>query len=108
MANIDPQIVDADGLTPVFAAAAAAGDQLAAGDGVVAYFKNPTAAAISLTLVTPGTQAGLAIADRVIAVPAGGEVIVSLYPKLYTTGPGKRAAVTYTAAGLTVALLKAS
>lgn len=36
--------------------------------------KNGSAASINVTIPTPGTVDGLAIADRVVAVPAGAEM----------------------------------
>lgn len=42
------------------------------------HVKNGSGASITVTLPTPGTVAGLAIADRTVAVPAGGERLIRL------------------------------
>lgn len=107
MANIDAQYIDADGLTPVFTAVTAGGDDLQLRDGGFAYFKNTSAAAITVTLVTPGKVSGLDIADRSFSVPAtNGEVAITLDAKAYQDTATQRARATYSAAaGLSVAVL---
>lgn len=107
MANIDAQFIDADGLTPAYSAAAAGGDALQLVDNAFVVFKNTSAAAITVTLVTPGRSSGLDIADRAIVVPAtNGEVHVALERNLYRNPATGRADVTYSAAaGLTLAVL---
>ncbi len=99
-----PQI---GGLAPTYTAAAAGGDRVPAGDGVLIVVRNTSAAAITVTLVTPGTVEGdLAIADRTYTVAAtNGE-------RMFPVGPNYRAAdgladLTYSAAaGLTVACVR--
>lgn len=107
MADINVQVIDADGLAPVHSAVAAGGDRLQVGGSLFAVFKNTSAAAITVTLETPGSVQGLAIADRAISVPAtNGEIFVSLDPGQYQNPTSGRAHVTYSAAaGLTVAVL---
>lgn len=107
MANIDAQYIDADGLTPAYSAAAAGGDALQLVDNGFVIFKNTSAAAITVTLVTPGQSGGLDISDRTISVPAtNGEVHVALNREQYRNPATGRADVTYSAAaGLTLAVL---
>lgn len=45
------------------------------GDEII-HVKNGGAGAINVTLPTPATQAGLAVADLVVAVPAGAERLI--------------------------------
>lgn len=106
MANIDTQIVDADGLSPVYTACAAGGDALAAGDGVLYHFKNTSAGPLVVTAVTPGTVAGLAVEDRALTVPATGELFVVLPPETFRNTSTKRINLTYSGVtGLSVAAL---
>ncbi len=99
-----PQI---GGRTPTYTAAAVGGDRVPAGDGVLVGVRNTSAAAITVTLATPGTVEGdLAIADRAYTVPAtNGEL-------WFPVGPNYRASdgladLTYSAtAGLTVACIR--
>lgn len=95
MANIDAQSVDLDGLTPVYSAAAAGGDAVAAGDEVVYHFKNASAGAITVTAVTPGTVQGLAVEDRALVVPANSELFVKLPPSMFQNPSTKRVNLTY-------------
>ncbi len=99
-----PQI---GGLTPTHNAAAAGGDRVPAGSGVLVVVRNTSAAAITVTLVTPGTVEGdLAIADRTYTVPATtGEVWFPVGPNY--RAPDGLASLTYSAnAGLTVACVR--
>lgn len=68
---------------------------------------NASAAAITVTLVTPGTVQGLDIADRAITVAAGARVIIPVATGIYNQ-PGSGAAhVNFSAvATVAVALLR--
>jgi hypothetical protein len=71
---------------------------------VVIYVKNGSGASIDVTIATPNTIDGLAIADRVVAVPAAGERVIGPFP---TNNYGTSLSVTFSAVGsLTVAALK--
>ncbi|MCT2276316.1 MULTISPECIES: hypothetical protein [Micromonospora] len=61
-------------------AASAGGDKFTAGRDVWLHLKNTSGAAITATVVTPGTVAGLAIADLDITVPAGGYAVRGPWP----------------------------
>lgn len=68
MATLAIQSIDKDGLNPTYAAAAVGGDKVNPGPGVYIEVVNGAGAPINVTLVTPGTVEGDAIADRVVAV----------------------------------------
>lgn len=53
--------------------ASVGGDKCATGAGVELLVKNGSGSSITVTMATPGTDDGLAIADRAIAVAAGAE-----------------------------------
>lgn len=69
MATVATQNPGTVGAAPTMAAASAGGDKVA--PGVRLLVVNGGAGSINLTLATPLTVDGLALADRVIAVPNG-------------------------------------
>lgn len=73
MAILDLQRVDVAGLVTEYDPANAGGDQVVAGAGCFVAVRNGDATATTVTLVTPGTVEGLAIADRPYTVAAGAE-----------------------------------
>lgn len=80
MALLTTQDIGYSGLGPTYGAAAT-GDTFAPGDGVFVHAKNGSAAAITVTITTPNTVAGLAIADVAVSVPAGGERMIGPFPR---------------------------
>lgn len=62
-------VVGEDAVT--FAAADVAGDSVTATAGALVLVRNGSAAAITLTVTTPGTVEGLAIQDPQQSIPAG-------------------------------------
>lgn len=79
-----------DGVAPAFSAANVDGHSLGNSDGAtMLYVKNGAAGAVTVTVQTPGTVDGLAIPDRTISVPAGGERLIGrLRPDVYNRPPG--------------------
>lgn len=71
---LQPQHPDFDGMIPTYAAANAAGHSFTARNAFI-HVKNGNAAATVITLPTPGTVEGLAVADRTITVAPGTEVM---------------------------------
>lgn len=68
---------------------------------------NGSAASINVTLPTPGTVDGLAVADRVVAVPAGATRYISVVNTAYRQ-PDGTVLIDYSAvATVTVAVLEA-
>jgi hypothetical protein len=88
-------------------AANAGGDDCEAGAGIYLIVHNSNAATRDVTLVTPGTVDGLAIADRVFTLTATtGMHIVPVGP-LYRDATTGRCSITYTAAtGVTVCVIR--
>jgi hypothetical protein len=104
MAVIAPQVVQVAGTAPTYAAASAGGDTVAAGDRTWIHVKNGSGSPVTVTIVTPGTVAGLAIADITVSVPAttGEKLIGPLTASLV----GDPAQISYSAsATVTVAAL---
>lgn len=71
MAALPTQVPALAGLAVDFDPAAGGGDTCLTGAGVLLLVKNGDAGSHTVTLVTPGTVNGLAIADRAIPVAAG-------------------------------------
>jgi hypothetical protein len=74
--------------------ATSGGDDAPTGAGVLLVVKNADASSHTVTLVTPGTVNGLAIADRAVAVAAGKTELIPLTADYRDPATG-RAAITY-------------
>ena len=77
--------------------------------GVLLHFKNTGGSASTVTLVTPNSVAGFAIADQQVTIPAttGDRMVAALPTSVFNDGQGF---VTFTqdqASGVTVAVVKA-
>ncbi|MCQ9178948.1 hypothetical protein KMT30_07860 [Streptomyces sp. IBSBF 2953] len=75
-------------------AAAGGGDQAQCGAGVLLVVKNADAGSHTVTLATPETVDGLAVADRTLAVAAGQTAVIPLTDRYRNPSTG-RAAITY-------------
>lgn len=81
MAALTPQFVSIAGTAPTYAAAGAGGDTVPSGERTWLHVKNGSASPITVTVTTPGTYSGLAIADVSVSVPATtGERLIGPLP----------------------------
>jgi hypothetical protein len=96
MALIAVQPLTTSGLAPTFAAASAGGDTAPIGSDFYLVVRNGGGAPITVTVVTPGTIKGLAIADTALSVPAAGEGFIPL-DSIYRNPNTGRADITYSA-----------
>lgn len=105
MATRNAEEVSVAGLAATYNAASAGGDKVK--PGVVLIVKNTNGATRTLTLVTPGTVYGQAIADQAITIPATtGERIVEI-PKEGFTGADGLVPLAWSAdTGVTFAVIK--
>lgn len=86
---ITPQQVTTGGLSVAYEPANVDGNSIAgASQRRDLTVKNGSAASINVTIPTPGTVDGLAIADRVVAVPAGAEVRIRTDSRSYQQPDG--------------------
>lgn len=60
--------------------ASASGDKFPGGEAVWVFWLNGSGAPITVTVETPGTVGGLAIADLTISVPANGYAVRGPFP----------------------------
>jgi len=75
-------------------AAAGGGDTAQTGAGVLLAVKNADSGSHTVTLATPGTVDGLAVADRAVAVPAGQTFVIPITDRYRDPSTG-RAAISY-------------
>jgi hypothetical protein len=96
------------GLSPTYAAASSGGDKIKPGKGTFLHVKNAGASSATVTLATPGTVSGLAIADRTVTVAAGGSQLIPVPADLYgNAADSGLATISYSVAtDLTVAALR--
>lgn len=105
MALLTPQVVDVDGLEPVYAAADVGGDTITPRKDLVLHVQNGSAGAITVTLVRPGAQYGQPNPDVAITVDAGESRFIRVPSEFRDPDTGV-ISVTYSAvASVTVALL---
>lgn len=96
MAALPLQVLVPGGSASALIAAAGGGDTCAAGDGVFLEVNNGAGASVTVTLVTPGTVDGLAIADRAMVIPAGERWKIPV-PRIFADVAGQ-CAITYSSA----------
>ncbi|MGW1039328.1 hypothetical protein [Streptomyces sp. NPDC002547] len=103
MAALNATAVPVDGAAVEYTSASEGGDTCPTGAGVLLMVKNDDDAPHTVTLVTPGTVSGLAIADRAIPIAAGAEVAIPVNRDYRNPATG-RAAITYDAAPATLSV----
>jgi len=106
MATRPTETIDNDGLLATYFAASAGGDKVTPGAGVGIHVKNANASPTNVTIVTPGTVDGLAVADRVVAVTNGTDQFIAV-PELYRDPADGLAAITWSVtASVTFAVIR--
>lgn len=81
MATLTVNPISRSGLTQALVAAAAGGDQFPNAGNVFLHVKNGAASPITVTIGTPKTVDGLAVADRAVVVTNGTEVLIGPFPR---------------------------
>ncbi|MET8334362.1 hypothetical protein [Streptosporangium canum] len=105
MAALTTQVLVPGGSASTLTTAAVGGDTATPGDGVFLEVLNGGGSTITVTLATPGTVEGLAIADRAITIPTGERWKIPL-TRMYAGGDGQ-ATITYSAVtSVTVGVFK--
>lgn len=108
MANVAIQPIPVTGVQPTMAAASPGGDTVRPGPGTFLFVSNASASPVDVTLVTPGAVDGLAVADRVVTVPAG-EMHAIAVTQLYRDPADGLAHITWSSpTSVTFAALRAS
>lgn len=108
MATVATQSIDLNGLDATYSAASGGGDKVTPAAGSFLHVKNGNAATCTVTIATPGTVGGLAVADRTVAIPTADEAFILLDPSLYRNSADGKADVTWSVtATVTFAVLTA-
>lgn len=87
MATYTTQAIDTSGTLITYTAVSAA-DRYAPNDDGFLHVKNASGVSVTVTMVTPGTVDGLAIADRTITLAAGVERMIAIPNFLYRSSDG--------------------
>jgi hypothetical protein len=107
MAVLVAQSVVRAGVKPVYVAAAEAGDSFANTGDEFIHIKNGAGDPYVVTIATPATVDGLAVADRTVSIPAGEERMIGPFPSnTYNDSTGK-VQLTYDGiVSVTIAIIK--
>ena len=94
------------GLEPTYAACGAGGDEFVNEAGYFIHIKNGAGAPQTVTIATPVTTDGLAVADVAIAIPAGEERMIGPFATATFNDGDDKVQLTYSAVvTLTIAIL---
>lgn len=107
MATLSIQTIARAGLTPSYASAAGGGDEFANTGIQFAHIKNGSGGDIVVTIATPNSVDGLAIADRTVTVSAGSEEMIGPFPVAHYNDANSKVQLTYDGVtSLTIAILQ--
>jgi hypothetical protein len=106
MAALSTTVVPLTGAAVSYTAAASGGDTCQTGQGILLLVKNGDSSSHTVTLATPGTVHGLAIADRTVTVAAGAETAIPVTGDYRNASTGL-ASITYDGVtSVTVAVIR--
>jgi hypothetical protein len=80
MATLTAQTISRSGLKPAYVSANSGGDGFANTGNEFVHVKNSDSSSHTVTIATPSTVDGLAVADRTVVVPAGEERMIGPFP----------------------------
>ena len=107
MATLTVQTISRTGLEPTYGSAAAGGDEFANSGDEFIHIKNGDASSHTLTIETPATVDGLAVADRTVSIPAGEERMVGPFQAATYNDSGGLVQLTYDGVtSVTIAIIK--
>ena len=107
MAVLTVQSVSRTGLEATYASCAAGGDTFVNSGYELIHIKNGHSGAQTVTVVTPATSYGLAIADVAVEVTAGEERFIGPFPPAVFNGASDTVSLTYSGVtSLTIAVVK--
>lgn len=107
MATIGQQTPAREATAITFSAAAGGGDKFENSGRDYLIVRNASGAPVNLTIVTPATTDGLAIADRVVAIGDGETHVLGPWQRdLYNDGDGFVNLTWSSAAGMTLAVIR--
>lgn len=108
MAVIATQSIARPGGPATYAAVSAGGDKVSPGDHTFLHIKNGNAATCTVTVVTPVTEGGFAVADLSLAIATGTDAFIGPLPAALFRDTDGYASVTYSvSSSVTIAALAA-
>ncbi len=108
MATLAAQTVSRVGLEATYATAGASGDEFDNNGVEFVHIKNGTGGDITVTIETPATVDGLAVAERTVVVTLAEDRFIGPFPRSVYNDSAAKVQLTYSAINLTIALLKLS
>lgn len=88
--TLDVQTLSRDGIDPSYEAANADGEEVANSGRMFIHVQNGGGGSITVTIQTPGTVDGLAVADREVSIGAGNDKMIGPFPPAtYNQDPGE-------------------
>ncbi|SFK92661.1 hypothetical protein SAMN05216275_14167 [Streptosporangium canum] len=108
MAALTTQVLTPTGIAPTYAAVGGSGDSFTPGDHVFLHVKNAGGSPSTVTVTTPGTVDGLAIADLTVTVPAttGDRMIGPLPARTFAKTDGQADVACSPTTSVTIAVVK--
>lgn len=107
MAQLSPQEMPWNGFAPSLTAASSGGDEAPVGSNLFLYVTNTDSVAHTVTVSTPSTAHGAAIAEAQPSVAAGDVHLLPLLFALYRDPSTGRASITYDSpTGVMLAVVK--
>ena len=105
MALLSAQVPGPAGAAPTYTAVSASDQVPNSGGRTVVIVRNASGASINVTIVGTGKIEDLTVANRVIAVPAGQDRLISLPAALYNDADGRVTLNFSATASVTIAVL---
>jgi len=107
MATLTVQTISRSGLEPSYSSCAGGGDEFANSGDEFIHIKNGHSSTQTVTIETPATVDGLAVADREVAIPATSERLIGPFPSNTYNDSGGLVQLTYdSVTSLTIAILE--
>lgn len=107
MTELSVQKIAITGLEATYGAAAGGGNTFKNDGKTFFHIKNGAGSDVTVTFTTPGTVAGVAIADPAVVVTAGEERMIGPFePSIFNNASGLVAASYSSATSVTVAAIK--
>jgi hypothetical protein len=107
MATLTTQSVTTAGLEATYVTpTATTGDRFLPAAGTFIHIINGSGGSVNITLTTPYTLDGLALADRVIAVPASEERFIAVPDTLYRSSDGLGDLLVSSVTSVTIAVIR--
>jgi len=107
MADLAVVTISRNGLEATYNTAAGGGDAFINTGNEFVHIKNDDASSKDITFATPAEVDGLAVADRVVSIPAGEDRMIGPFPASTYNDTAGKVQITYSAVtSVTIAVIK--